>query len=78
MTDARHRHAELVEQVDRARFDYFVRDSPTLADGAYDRMMRELQEIEEAQPELRTPDSPTQTVGGISPPSSPRSTTSSG
>jgi DNA ligase (NAD+) len=64
VTDARHRHAELVEQVDRARFDYFVRDSPTLADGAYDRMMRELQEIEEAQPDLRTPDSPTQTVGG--------------
>ena len=64
MTDARHRHAELVEQVDRARFDYFVRDSPTLADGAYDRMMRELQEIEEAHPDLRTPDSPTQTVGG--------------
>ena len=64
MTDARHRHAELVEQVDRARFDYFVRDSPTLADGAYDRMMRELQEIEEANPDLRTPDSPTQTVGG--------------
>jgi DNA ligase (NAD+) len=64
VTDARHRHAELVEQVDRARFDYFVRDSPTLADGAYDRMMRELQEIEEAHPDLRTPDSPTQTVGG--------------
>ncbi|MDQ1600916.1 MAG: ligase [Actinomycetota bacterium] len=64
MTDARHRHAELVEQVDRARFDYFVQDSPTLADGAYDRMMRELQEIEEANPDLRTPDSPTQTVGG--------------
>jgi len=64
VTDARHRHAELVEQVDRARFDYFVRDSPTLADGAYDRMMRELQEIEEEHPDLRTPDSPTQTVGG--------------
>jgi DNA ligase (NAD+) len=64
VTDARHRHAELVEQIDRARFDYFVQDSPTLADGAYDRMMRELQEIEEANPDLRTPDSPTQTVGG--------------
>jgi DNA ligase (NAD+) len=60
----RHRHAELVERIDRARFDYFVRDSPTLADAEYDVMMRELQEIEEAHPELRTPDSPTQTVGG--------------
>jgi DNA ligase (NAD+) len=62
--EPRHRHAELVERIDRARFDYFVRDSPTLADAEYDVMMRELQEIEEAHPDLRTPDSPTQTVGG--------------
>jgi DNA ligase (NAD+) len=63
-TQARHRHAALVEQIDRARFDYFVRDSPLLSDGEYDRMMRELQEIEDAHQDLRTPDSPTQTVGG--------------
>ena len=62
--DALHRHAELVEAIDRARFDYFVRDSPAMADGAYDAMMRELQEIEDTHPDLRTPDSPTQTVGG--------------
>jgi len=62
--EARHRHAELVERVDRARFEYFVRDAPTLADAEYDAMMRELQAIEDAHPELRTPDSPTQTVGG--------------
>jgi len=59
-----HRHADLVELVDKARFDYFLRDSPTVADEQYDRWMRELQEIEDAHPELRTPDSPTQTVGG--------------
>jgi DNA ligase (NAD+) len=64
VVEPRHRHAELVERIDRARFDYFVRDSPTLADAEYDVMMRELQEIEEAHPDLRTPDSPTQTVGG--------------
>jgi DNA ligase (NAD+) len=62
--DAQHRHAELVELVDKARFDYFVRDSPTISDAEYDRMMRELEEIEDAHPELRTPDSPTQSVGG--------------
>ncbi len=62
--EARHRHAELVERVDRARFEYFVRDAPTLADADYDAMMRELQAVEETHPELRTPDSPTQTVGG--------------
>ena len=59
-----HRHADLVELVDKARFDYFLRDSPTVADAEYDRWMRELNQIEDAHPELRTPDSPTQTVGG--------------
>jgi DNA ligase (NAD+) len=62
--DAAHRHAELVERIDRMRFDYFVRDAPTVADAEYDGLMRELQGIEAAHPELRTPDSPTQTVGG--------------
>jgi len=62
--DAQHRHAELVEQIDRARFDYFLRDAPTLADSDYDGLMRELQAIEAEHPELRTPDSPSQTVGG--------------
>jgi DNA ligase (NAD+) len=59
-----HRHADLVELVDKARFDYFLRDSPTVADAEYDSWMRELNQIEDAHPELRTPDSPTQTVGG--------------
>jgi DNA ligase (NAD+) len=63
-TDDLHRHAELVELVGRHRFDYFVRDAPTVSDGAYDAMMRELEALEERHPELRTPDSPTQTVGG--------------
>jgi DNA ligase (NAD+) len=63
-TDDQHRHAELAEKVDRHRFDYFVRDAPTVSDGDYDAMMRELEAIEERHPELRTPDSPTQTVGG--------------
>jgi DNA ligase (NAD+) len=62
--DAQHRHADLVERIDRMRFDYFVRDSPTVSDAEYDGLMRELQALEEAHPELRTPDSPTQTVGG--------------
>ncbi|HEU4912327.1 MAG TPA: NAD-dependent DNA ligase LigA [Actinomycetes bacterium] len=61
---AKHRHAELVEIVDRARFDYYVRDSPTMADAEFDELMQELEALEAAHPELRTPDSPTQTVGG--------------
>jgi DNA ligase (NAD+) len=62
--DPQHRHAELVELIDRLRFDYFVHDTPTASDAEYDERMRELQSIEEAHPDLRTPDSPTQTVGG--------------
>ncbi|MGH8940239.1 MAG: NAD-dependent DNA ligase LigA, partial [Actinomycetes bacterium] len=60
----RHRHAWLVERIDRTRFEYFVRDAPTVSDAEYDGLMRELQALEDAHPELRTPDSPTQTVGG--------------
>ncbi len=59
-----HRHAELVERIDRARFDYFLRDAPAISDAEYDRLMRELQSIEDTHPQLRTPDSPSQTVGG--------------
>lgn len=57
------RAAELREALDRANHDYYVLDAPTLADAEYDRLFRELREIEEAHPELRTPDSPTQRVG---------------
>ena len=57
-------HAELSEQVTEARFRYYVLDEPTLDDADFDRRMRRLEEIEEQLPELRTPDSPTQQVGG--------------
>jgi DNA ligase (NAD+) len=62
--DPQHRHAELVERIDRMRFDYFVRDDPTVSDAEYDQLMRDLQALEAQHPDLRTPDSPTQTVGG--------------
>jgi DNA ligase (NAD+) len=62
--DPRARHQELSEQIEDARWRYFVLDDPTLDDGDYDRRLRELQDIEEQHPELRTPDSPTQKVGG--------------
>jgi DNA ligase (NAD+) len=62
--DPQHRHAALVERIDRMRFDYFVRDDPTVSDAEYDKLMRDLQALEAEHPDLRTPDSPTQTVGG--------------
>ena len=62
--EVRERHAELVEQVVEARYRYYVLDQPTLSDAAFDAAMRELEALEEEHPGLRTPDSPTQTVGG--------------
>ncbi|MBW9208339.1 NAD-dependent DNA ligase LigA [Mumia sp. zg.B21] len=61
---ARSRHAELSESIEQARTRYFVEDAPTLSDAEYDQLMVELRELEDAFPQLRTPDSPTQTVGG--------------
>ena len=61
---ARQRHAELTERLDEARWRYHVLDAPTISDGEFDAAMRELNAIEDAFPALRTPDSPTQKVGG--------------
>jgi DNA ligase (NAD+) len=62
--EAREEHQELSEQVEEARWRYFVLDDPALSDADYDVRLRRLQELEEQYPELRTPDSPTQQVGG--------------
>ncbi|MES9542787.1 NAD-dependent DNA ligase LigA [Spirillospora sp. NPDC049024] len=62
-TEARQRHKELSERLDEANYRYYVLDQPTLSDADYDRMMREIRELEERHPELVTPDSPTQKVG---------------
>ena len=62
--DARERHAELSRELEEASYRYYVLDRPTLSDAAYDAMMRELTALEDAHPELRTPDSPTQKVNG--------------
>ena len=60
----RDRYNELVDRINEARAAYYDRDSPTLADADYDRLYRELERIEDRYPQLRTADSPTQTVGG--------------
>jgi len=63
-SEARDRHSALAEEIEDARWRYYVLDDPTLSDADFDSRMRELQELEERFPELRTPDSPTQKVGG--------------
>ncbi len=61
--DVRERHAGLAEEIETHRYRYFVLDSPSVADGEFDALLRELERIEDAYPALRTPDSPTQRVG---------------
>jgi DNA ligase (NAD+) len=61
---ARRRHAELSEQITDADYRYYILDSPAISDIDYDTKMRELRALEDQYPELRTPDSPTQTVHG--------------
>jgi DNA ligase (NAD+) len=63
-TEVRHRHAGLSVELTEQQHRYYVLDSPLISDAEYDTLMRELTEIEERYPELRTPDSPTQKVGG--------------
>ncbi|CCH77095.1 DNA ligase [Nostocoides japonicum T1-X7] len=56
--------ADLAEQATAAQFAYHVKDAPTISDAEYDAVIRRLNEMEEAHPSLRTPESPTQQVGG--------------
>ena len=62
--DSLEEHRRLAEEVEEARWRYYVLDAPTLSDADFDQRMRRLEELEEQYPELRTPDSPTQKVGG--------------
>jgi len=62
--EAREQHQELSEQIEEARWRYYVLDDPTLSDADFDQRLRALEALEEEFPELRTPDSPTQKVGG--------------
>ena len=60
----RDEHQTLAQEIEDARWRYFVLDEPTLSDADYDVKWRRINELEERFPELQTPDSPTQKVGG--------------
>ena len=62
--DVRRRWQELADEVRGHQFRYYVRDAPIVSDSEFDTLLRELQALEDDHPELRTPDSPTQLVGG--------------
>lgn len=61
---AEKRVQELHVQLNQLNYEYHVLDQPTASDAEYDRLLRELINLEETFPELKSPDSPTQRVGG--------------
>ncbi|MGM0617859.1 MAG: NAD-dependent DNA ligase LigA [Actinomycetota bacterium] len=63
LQEARARHDELSRTIRTARYRYYVLSAPDLPDAEFDALVRELEAIEQAHPELRTPTSPTQQVG---------------
>jgi len=62
--DVRREWQQLADDVRGHQFRYYVKDAPIVSDGEFDRLLGELNALEERHPELRTPDSPTQLVGG--------------
>lgn len=63
MDEVARRAEELRRLIEEHNYRYYVLSQPTIPDAEYDRLFRELQQIEEQRPDLRTPDSPTQRVG---------------
>src|SRR4030042_5819210 len=55
---------KLRREIDKFRYEYHVRDRPEVSDEVYDSLMRELRGLEEKYPELQSPDSPSQRIGG--------------
>ena len=64
LSESKLRVEELREQISHHDYRYYVLDEPEVSDAEYDELMRELRGLEEEFPELITPDSPTQRVGG--------------
>src|SRR5213079_2506760 len=64
LTDAKARHAQLAEEIRQHDHAYYVLAQPSISDKEYDRLYRQLVDLEKEFPDLVTPDSPTQRVGG--------------
>jgi len=63
--DAAKEIERLRDEIRRHEYLYYVMDNPEISDAAFDRLMERLKELEEEHPDLATPDSPTQRVGGV-------------
>ncbi|WP_173010111.1 NAD-dependent DNA ligase LigA [Mycolicibacterium sp. P9-64] len=62
--DVRRAWQELADEVRGHQFRYYVKDAPVVSDGDFDKLLKQLTALEDEHPELRTPDSPSQLVGG--------------
>ena len=62
--EAKVRHSELIEEIRQHDYRYYVEANPVISDREYDALYRELSDLERQYPDLITPDSPTQRVGG--------------
>jgi DNA ligase (NAD+) len=69
------RAEELRREINTHNHSYYVLDDSTISDADFDRLLQELRNLESEFPDLLTPDSPTQRVGGAPPTGSPRSPT---
>ncbi|MCY8519166.1 NAD-dependent DNA ligase LigA [Bacillus atrophaeus] len=61
---AKRRAEDLRSTINQYSYEYYTLDEPSVPDSEYDKLMQELLDLEEEHPDLRTPDSPTQRVGG--------------
>src|SRR5580765_8230841 len=64
LDQAKNRHAQLVEEIRQYDYQYYVLAQPTISDQEYDRLYHQLLALEKDFPDLITPDSPSQRVGG--------------
>src|SRR6185436_5623988 len=64
LSEARTQHAQLVEEIRQHDHAYYVLAQPSISDQEYDRLYRRLVDLEHQCPQMVTPDSPTQRVGG--------------
>jgi DNA ligase (NAD+) len=64
MTDIKKQIELLRDEIRHHEHLYYVLDKPEISDAEYDKLFRKLEELEKTHPELTTPDSPTQRVGG--------------
>ena len=60
----RNQYEQLKDELNRHNHSYYVLDEPSIPDSEYDRGMRRLQDLEQQYPQLLSPDSPSQRVGG--------------